>query len=168
MQYKIIFVVCLSIIFVCELLGFRYYLLNCHKGRIVDTVIAVLIIFVCIANNAIPFGNKTIIVSDSYSQIAEMFEHIFNLFEGKAEFFYTNYLGSGVEIFSTKIQVFYPLMPLEDFINTNGAGDGFAAGFLFAYHQNQPLEQCVHMGHKVACNVLKTDLSYLPKDDCHD
>ena len=74
----------------------------------------------------------------------------------------------GVKIFSRDMDTFYPLMPLEDFINTNGAGDGFAAGFLFAYHQNQPLEQCVHMGHKVACNVLKTDLSYLPKDDCHD
>ena len=72
--------------------------------------------------------------------------------------------GRGVEIFSKDMHEFYPLSPLDDFVNTNGAGDGFAAGFLMAYHQNQSLQQCVDMGHKVACGVLKSDLSYLPKE----
>ena len=72
--------------------------------------------------------------------------------------------GQGVEIFSKNMQTFYPLDSLDDFINANGAGDGFAAGFLFAYHQNRSLEECVASGHHVACQVLKTDLSYLPKD----
>ena len=49
LQYKIIFVVALILIFVCELLGFRYYLLNCHKGRLIDTVIAAFIIIIFIA-----------------------------------------------------------------------------------------------------------------------
>jgi sugar/nucleoside kinase (ribokinase family) len=74
----------------------------------------------------------------------------------------------GVEIFSKDIREFYPLLPLDDFVNTNGAGDGFAAGFLIAYHQSQSLQQCVEMGHKVACGVLKSDLSYLPKEFIDD
>ena len=76
--------------------------------------------------------------------------------------------GRGVEIFSKDIREFYPLLPLDDFVNTNGAGDGFAAGFLIAYHQSQSLQQCVEMGHKVACGVLKSDLSYLPKEFIDD
>lgn len=74
----------------------------------------------------------------------------------------------GVEIFSNDMHEFYPLTPLDNFVNTNGAGDGFAAGFLMAYHQNQSLQQCVEMGHKVACGVLKSDLSYLPKEFIDD
>jgi sugar/nucleoside kinase (ribokinase family) len=42
----------------------------------------------------------------------------------------------GVEVFSQNMKTFYPLSALDDFVNTNGAGDGFAAGFLTAYHQN--------------------------------
>lgn len=76
--------------------------------------------------------------------------------------------GQGVNIFAKDRDTFYPLTPLDDVINTNGAGDGFAAGFLFAYHQNWPLEQCVAMGHRVASVILKSDLSYLPKDYRHD
>lgn len=72
--------------------------------------------------------------------------------------------GQGVEIFSKDISEFYPLTALDDFVNTNGAGDGFAAGFLVAYHQNRTLQQCVEMGHHVALGVLKTDLSYLPQN----
>ena len=44
MQYKIIFVVSLVIIFACELWGLWYFLNYCHKGRMIDTIIAALII----------------------------------------------------------------------------------------------------------------------------
>lgn len=74
----------------------------------------------------------------------------------------------GVEIISKNDNFFYPVSTLDYFVNTNGAGDGFAAGFLTAYHQNKTLSECVEMGHKIACGVLKTDLSYLPKDYTND
>ncbi len=72
--------------------------------------------------------------------------------------------GQGVHVFSKQGKTFYPLMPLDIFVNTNGAGDGFAAGFLTAFHQNKQIKECVDFGHRIACGVLKTDLSYLPKD----
>ncbi|MBR4927845.1 MAG: adenosine kinase [Alphaproteobacteria bacterium] len=72
--------------------------------------------------------------------------------------------GQGVHVFSKQGENFYPLMPLDIFVNTNGAGDGFAAGFLTAFHQNKEIKECVDYGHRIACGVLKTDLSYLPKD----
>ena len=74
----------------------------------------------------------------------------------------------GVEIISKNENTFYPISSLDCFVNTNGAGDGFAAGFLTAYHQNKTLAECVDYGHKIACGVLKTDLSYLPKDYIND
>ena len=72
--------------------------------------------------------------------------------------------GKGVYVFSKHNALFYPLSSLDVFVNANGAGDGFAAGFLTAFHQNKPIKECIDLGHFVACGVLKTDLSYLPKD----
>jgi sugar/nucleoside kinase (ribokinase family) len=70
----------------------------------------------------------------------------------------------GVEIFDKNESVFVSASHLDEIQNTNGAGDGFAAGFLLSYHQNEPLEKCALNGHFIAGAVLKTNLSYLPKD----
>ncbi len=70
---------------------------------------------------------------------------------------------NGVHVFSKNQHAFFPVSPLDTFVNTNGAGDGFAAGFLTAFHQRKSMQACVDLGHVVACGVLKTDLSYLPE-----
>ncbi len=70
----------------------------------------------------------------------------------------------GVEIFDKNERFFFETDSLNDIKNTNGAGDGFASGFLLAYHQNESFEACAKKGHFVAQEVLKTTLSYLPKD----
>ncbi len=70
----------------------------------------------------------------------------------------------GVCVFDFKEDVFFENKPVSSIVNTNGAGDAFAAGFLCAYMQNKPIKECVLCGHETAAIVLKTDLSYLPKD----
>ena len=38
----------------------------------------------------------------------------------------------------------------EDIVDTNGAGDAFAGGFLGAYVSGKSLDECVEVGHKLA------------------
>lgn len=45
---KIMYVASLVVIFLCELLGVRHYLHAWHKGRLIDTVIAALLVIACI------------------------------------------------------------------------------------------------------------------------
>lgn len=49
MKHKILFVAVLLMLFIGEILGLGYYLSHVHKGRIVDTICAILIVFFCIA-----------------------------------------------------------------------------------------------------------------------
>ena len=48
MLHKLIFVISLIAIFVCEFLGIKHYLQRCHKGRLIDSIIAILLIVVFI------------------------------------------------------------------------------------------------------------------------
>jgi adenosine kinase len=46
----------------------------------------------------------------------------------------------------------FPVAPLKDeeIVDTNGAGDAFAGGFLAAYVSGRKQNQCVEAGHKLA------------------
>ena len=70
----------------------------------------------------------------------------------------------GVEILTKNETLFFKNKAVRKIVNTNGAGDAFAAGFLYEWLKNKDIEQAILMGHKVAKKVLTTDLSYLPKD----
>ena len=54
-----------------------------------------------IVNGDFPYGKNTVLMGDSYTQIGVFFEYLFDVFSGKANLFYTNAIGGGVEIFST-------------------------------------------------------------------
>lgn len=70
-----------------------------------------------------------------------------------------------VEVFTKNEKLSFKTKAVNDFINTNGAGDGFAAGFLAVYQQNSSLEKAVLKGQEVAQKVLMTNLSYLPRKE---
>lgn len=53
----------------------------------------------------------------------------------------------------------YPLHPVD----TTGAGDLFAAGFLHGYLQNKPLPLCAHYGAKIAAAVVQVMGAELPQ-----
>jgi sugar/nucleoside kinase (ribokinase family) len=54
--------------------------------------------------------------------------------------------------------IMYPSVniPPEEVIGTNGAGDAFAAGFLYGYHENWPLERCLVLAHAAAAVSLRS------------
>uniref|UniRef100_A0A646QF56 Adenosine kinase n=1 Tax=Hemiscolopendra marginata TaxID=943146 RepID=A0A646QF56_9MYRI len=64
-----------------------------------------------------------------------------------------------------KIELFpVPPIPTEKIIDTNGAGDGFAGGFLAMLVQNKPLDVCVRCGIYTAGEVIQQDGCTLPKE----
>eukprot|EP01111_Echinosteliopsis_oligospora_P016454 TRINITY_DN684_c0_g1_i1.p1 TRINITY_DN684_c0_g1~~TRINITY_DN684_c0_g1_i1.p1 ORF type:complete len:338 (+),score=134.20 TRINITY_DN684_c0_g1_i1:94-1107(+) len=48
-----------------------------------------------------------------------------------------------------------PPVPSEQIVDTNGAGDAFAGGFLALYVQSKPIEKCVQAGHYAASEIIR-------------
>jgi adenosine kinase len=46
-------------------------------------------------------------------------------------------------------------IPSSDMVDTNGAGDSFAGGFLSQYVQGAPLERCIEIGDYAAREIIK-------------
>lgn len=68
----------------------------------------VLFIFNCmlLLNGAFPYGEKTLLLSDSFAQIGLMTEHIYGFFVGENSLFYNVKLGGGAEVFSLILYLF--------------------------------------------------------------
>jgi sugar/nucleoside kinase (ribokinase family) len=47
-----------------------------------------------------------------------------------------------------------PAVPVEKVVDTTGAGDQYAAGFLFGLAQGRPLDVCARLGHLAAAEVI--------------
>ena len=69
----------------------------------------------------------------------------------------------GVDILTSDNHYHFDVQPVYDIVNTNGAGDAFASGFLAGHLAGQTFDECVNNGHRIAKNVLQTELSYLPQ-----
>ncbi|MFN7179195.1 adenosine kinase [Hyphomonas sp.] len=50
--------------------------------------------------------------------------------------------------------VVVPAMPVAKVVDTTGAGDQYAAGFLFGIARGLPLATCAHLGHIAAAEVI--------------
>lgn len=68
----------------------------------------------------------------------------------------------GVEVFNAVTYEKFDVSFVDEIVNTNGAGDAFASGFLAEFQNNKSFKSCVALGHEIATSVLKTELSYLP------
>ena len=51
--------------------------------------------------------------------------------------------------------VVQPATPVEEIVDTTGAGDAYTAGFLFGYTQGKPLEECAKLGTFCATKVIQ-------------
>lgn len=67
----------------------------------------------------------------------------------------------GADVYFQQKWFHFDTFPCTEIVNANGAGDAFAAGFLFKWHQRADLRTCVEMGHRIAATVLKSPLAYL-------
>jgi sugar/nucleoside kinase (ribokinase family) len=57
----------------------------------------------------------------------------------------------GTKVFVPSVKV-----PPEAIVGPNGAGDAFAAGFMYGLHENWPIEKCLGLGHAAAACSLRT------------
>ncbi|XP_049419667.1 adenosine kinase b isoform X2 [Epinephelus fuscoguttatus] len=66
--------------------------------------------------------------------------------------------------------VMFPVVDIDqnDIVDTNGAGDAFVGGFLYALIQEHPLEECIRAGH-YAANVIiqRVGCTFPEKPDFH-
>jgi sugar/nucleoside kinase (ribokinase family) len=60
-------------------------------------------------------------------------------------------------------------IPADEIVSVNGAGDGFAAGFLYGLHQGWAIERCAALAHASAAasmRALSTTAGVAPWADC--
>lgn len=104
---------------------------------LVTAIVLVLFNIILIMNGCFPYGSNTVLMGDAQVQIGSFFGHLFNVFEGKSTLFYSNYLGGGVEIFST---VEYMLLnPFYLIVLISGKNNifysfNFAVMFMFVFN----------------------------------
>ncbi len=60
----------------------------------------------------------------------------------------------GVLVSTKETQLFVPSRKVKKIVDSTGAGDAFAAGFLFGYLKNKPLPWCAKFGNKIAFLAL--------------
>lgn len=65
----------------------------------------------------------------------------------------------------TTCQFNVPKIPVDDIVDTNGAGDAFVGAFLSQYLQGRSLSNCVHAGHTVAQIVIKQSGVVFPANE---
>jgi sugar/nucleoside kinase (ribokinase family) len=61
---------------------------------------------------------------------------------------------AGSVVLSGQERLAIPAEPVERVIDTTGAGDQYAAGFLFGLAQGRPFETCARLGHLAAAEVI--------------
>ena len=65
-------------------------------------------------------------------------------------------LGSkGAIVFENITQYYIDPIFIEELVDTTGAGDLFAAGFLFGFINKYSIEKCGHLGNKAASEIIK-------------
>ena len=65
-------------------------------------------------------------------------------------------LGSkGAIVFENKAEYYIDPIFIEELVDTTGAGDLFAAGFLFGFVNKYSIEKCGYLGNKAASEIIK-------------
>lgn len=137
-----------------------------HMPKLVDEIIA----FAVAHQVKIAFTlSDPKIVEEQRGLLARLLPHIDILLGNEHEFaalgecavaLQVKTLGkNGVEILHNGIASSYPALKVETIVNTNGAGDAFAGGFLFEILQGKTIEKAVNTGQKCSQNVLEREMS---------
>ena len=63
--------------------------------------------------------------------------------------------GRGSSVYAGGKYYFTPAEQVEHIVDTTGAGDYFAAGFLYAYIHERPFDECIATGGKMAAKIIQ-------------
>lgn len=72
---------------------------------------------------------------------------------------------NGVEILRESEKLVFPALKIEIIVNTNGAGDAFAGGFLYSWLKEKDLPKAVECGQECALKVLASESGHLRHND---
>ena len=97
------------------------------------------------------FANEEEIKSLYQSELKESINNIKNNVD-----FGAITLGSkGSVVFENKLEYLVDPIRVVELVDTTGAGDLFAAGFLFGFFNKYSIEKCGHLGNKAASEIIK-------------
>ena len=97
------------------------------------------------------FANEKEIKSLYQSELKESINNIKNNVD-----FGAITLGSkGSVVFENKLEYLVDPISVVELVDTTGAGDLFAAGFLFGFFNKYSIEKCGHLGNKAASEIIK-------------
>ena len=97
------------------------------------------------------FANETEIQSLYQSNLQESLEKI----RVEVEFGAITLGSKGSIVFQNKIQNLVPAITINDLVDTTGAGDIFASGFLYGLTNKYSIEDCGMLGNKVASDIIR-------------
>lgn len=70
----------------------------------------------------------------------------------------------GSRIYTAEREIEIPIVPVASIVNTNGAGDSYAAGFLCNYLKSYDLKDCGNYGSEIASRVIREVGACLPEE----
>jgi sugar/nucleoside kinase (ribokinase family) len=71
------------------------------------------------------------------------------------DFFVLTMGEKGCIVFENNKNIFTPAYKVKEIVDTTGAGDAFAAGFLAGLLKGSDAEECSKLGHKIAAEVIQ-------------
>jgi sugar/nucleoside kinase (ribokinase family) len=97
------------------------------------------------------FANEAEIISLCQ---AKNFDEALRLIKGRCEIAVLTRSEKGSVVVTKNQIIEVPAEPVKKVVDTTGAGDQFAAGFLFGYSNNLPLEACGKLGALAAAEII--------------
>lgn len=97
------------------------------------------------------FANESEIISLYQTKT---FEEAAAAVKGKCEIAVITRSEKGALVLTKDQEIAVPAAPVAKVVDTTGAGDQFAAGFLYGFTEKMPLEKCARLGAAAAAEVI--------------
>ncbi len=85
----------------------------------------------------------------------DSFEDVLSAIDGSENIFIMTRSEKGSVIVQGDTKIVQEANPIKQLIDTTGAGDAYAAAFLYGWANDKPLEECARLGTHVATSVIQ-------------
>ena len=83
------------------------------------------------------------------------FEGVLAAIDGSDSLFAMTRSEKGSVIVQGDIKIMQQALPIESMVDTTGAGDAYAAAFLFGWASGKQLDECARLGTHVATSIIQ-------------